>query len=89
MEAERREWAEFVGGLQACARLERPWTLELTDPLDASWLSAAEGELEGEGEGGRLSAVTYERTQEENEVFGVTVAAAAAGSDGGSAAPMA
>lgn len=41
---EQAEFRVFVDDLRACAALERPWTLELTDPLNSSFVSAPVGE---------------------------------------------
>lgn len=56
-EAEQAEWREFVAALRAFAALERPWTLEITDPLDSSWV-AADGEQNDRWAGQRPAAAS-------------------------------
>jgi hypothetical protein len=43
-DSEQAEWRGFLADLRAFAALERPWTLELTDPLDSSLVAAPGGE---------------------------------------------
>ena len=78
-EEERAEWASFLASLRAFAALERPWTLELTDPLDCSFIAAPAGAADGED--ARLTRIAYDRTPDENELFGLAA--------GGAAAPIA
>ncbi|KAL4425611.1 hypothetical protein ABPG75_009627 [Micractinium tetrahymenae] len=86
------EWDDFRSSLRAFAALERPWTLEITDPLDCSLIGpagggAGSGAAGGAGGGGsleddlQLSVVRYERTPYENDAFGLAA--------GGGAAPIA
>lgn len=79
-EEERAEWASFLDSLRAFAKLERPWTLELTDPLDSSFIAAPAEAAEGQSDP-RLTRVLYDRTPDENEHFGLAA--------GGAAAPIA
>lgn len=77
------EWDDFKSSLRAFAALERPWTLELTDPLGCSMVGPAGG---GPAAGTpqqdpQLSVVRYERTPDENDAFGLAA--------GGGAAPIA
>ena len=76
-EAEQAEWAEFLASLRAFAALERPWTLELTDPLDSSFVAPAAGAGAGEGKT-RLTIVRYERAPDENQHFGLAAGGGAA-----------
>lgn len=78
-EEERAEWASFLASLLAFSKLERPWTLELTDPLDSSFIAAPAGVEEGQDK--RLTRVMYDRPPDENEHFGLAA--------GGAAAPIA
>lgn len=78
-EEERAEWASFLASLRAFAALERPWTLELTDPLDCSFIAAPAGAPSEED--ARLTRVAFDRSPEENEHFGLAA--------GGAAAPIA
>lgn len=79
-EGEAAEWASFTASLRAFAALEQPWTLELTDPLDCSMVAARAGVGAG-GADAQLSAQPYDRSPEENELFGLAA--------GGGAAPIA
>lgn len=78
-EEERAEWAGFLASLKAFAALEQPWTLELTDPLDSSFVAPVPGG--GAVEAARLVRTMYERTPDENQHFGLAA--------GGGAAPIA
>lgn len=46
------DWASFLGNLKAFAKLEKPWTLELTDPLDCSLIGAPPAADSKKEEGG-------------------------------------
>lgn len=78
-EEERAEWAGFLSSLRAFAALEQPWTLELTDPLDSSFVSAVPGGSVADA--ARLVRSMYERAPDENQHFGLAA--------GGGAAPIA
>lgn len=78
-EEERAEWASFLASLRAFSKLQRSWTLELTDPLDSSFITAPAG-LEA-GQDKRLTRIMYDRPPDENEHFGLAA--------GGAAAPIA
>lgn len=80
-EAEAAEWRDFVAQLKAFAALEKPWTLELTDPLSASHVAPRAGAAAGAADP-QLEATPYERTAEESAAFGLTGAR-------GEAAPLA
>ena len=74
-EAEQAEWSEFLASLRSFAALERPWTLELTDPLDSSFVAPAAGAGAGDT---RLTVVRYERAPDENQHFGLAAGGGAA-----------
>ena len=74
-EAEQAEWSEFLASLRAFAALERPWTLELTDPLDSSFVAPAAAGGEGDT---RLTVVRYERAPDETQHFGLAAGGGAA-----------
>lgn len=77
---EAAEWREFLASLRAFAALEKPWTLELTDPLDSSQVAARAG-APADAPDTQLEVTPYECTSEENAAFGLAA--------GGGAAPIA
>lgn len=80
-EAEAAEWADFLSSLKAFAALEKPWTLEVTDPLSASHVAPRAGAAAGAADP-QLEVAPYDRTPEDNAAFGLTGAR-------GEAAPIA
>lgn len=80
--AEQSEWAGFAADLQAFAAVRRPWTLEVTDPLDSSMVGAVPGAETVQGqEDVSVVVQLYDRTADEEQHFGLA--------RGGGAAPIA
>ncbi|KAI3438718.1 hypothetical protein D9Q98_001138 [Chlorella vulgaris] len=80
--AEQSEWAGFAADLQAFAAVRRPWTLEVTDPLDSSLVGAVPGAETVQGqEDVSVVVQLYDRTTDEEQHFGLA--------RGGGAAPIA
>lgn len=68
-------WKTFFDQLDACARLDMPWTLRLDDPLANTFVSGVPGADLGEGTAPppdpRLACEDYDRSPEEDEEYGI------------------
>jgi len=68
-------WKKFFGDLDACARLDAPWTLRLDDPLANTFVSGVPGADAGDGSAPRadprLTVEDYERSPDEDAEFGI------------------
>lgn len=79
---EATDWADFGASLRAFAAVERPWTLELTDPLACSLIGPKPADAAASRtEDPQVQVVRYERAPDENAHFGLAA--------GGGAAPIA
>ena len=81
--AEGREWQELVGELRAFAAAERPWTLEISDPLSLSFVGRRAGAAPSDPDP-QLEAHPFARGAEEEEALGLV-----GGGGGGAAADAA
>lgn len=80
-------WKTFFAGLKACAALDKPWTLILTDPMANSFVSGVDGDADPASDSA-LVIEDYERSPEEDAEYGIDhlkahEAGNAAGGEGG------
>lgn len=65
---QRSQWESFLESLDACKRLEHPWTLELSDPLSNSFIAPCTDDVADDK---RLTMLDYTRSAEEDEELAI------------------